>query len=190
MTIHLNGSQPGKNTIRMVDVGKKPMSRRTAMAVGRIAMKRKTLEQIREGRMKKGNVIEAARLAAVMGAKRTADFVPLCHPLPLTAIDVCIEEETLPRSTLKRSRQGRSMLRVTVQVRTIAQTGVEMEALTGVSAALLTIYDMSKSVDQAMTMGGIGLVQKRGGRSGDVQRSPSEIFRGFPPSARPGGQLW
>ncbi|MEW6324388.1 MAG: cyclic pyranopterin monophosphate synthase MoaC [Nitrospirota bacterium] len=152
----------------MIDVGGKPATRRTAVAVGRIALSPDTLDRIRRGTMAKGDVLAAARLAAVMGAKRTADLIPLCHPLPLDGVDVHIEEE-------RGRRDAQCLLRVTVTVKTTAKTGVEMEALTGVSAALLTIYDMSKGVDRTMVIGGIGLTQKRGGRSGDVRRSPPAI---------------
>lgn len=157
-------------TIRMINVGEKPSTRRTAIAVGRIAIQRKTLDAIRQGRLKKGDVLTAARLAAIMGAKRTADLIPLCHQLPLEGVEVHIEPE----------RHGRGEprhLRVSVAVTTVAKTGVEMEALAGVSAALLTIYDMCKSIDQMMTLGNIGLIHKRGGRSGNIDRSPETIQR-------------
>jgi len=156
--------------LRIIDVGNKPSTARTATAVGRIAMQRATLGAIRLGTMKKGDVLAAARLAAIMGAKRTADLIPLCHPLPLDGIDVRIEEE-------RGRRDDRSLLCVTVTVKTTAKTGVEMEALTAVCAALLTIYDMSKAIDRTMAIGGIGLTRKRGGRSGDVRCSPARILR-------------
>lgn len=155
--------------LRMIDVGDKPPTARMATAVGRIAMKRATLGAIRLGTMKKGDVLAAARLAAIMAAKRTAEFIPLCHPLPLDGVEVQIAEE--PR------RDARSMLCVTVTVKTTAKTGVEMEALTAVCAALLTIYDMSKAIDRTMAIGGVGLTRKRGGRSGDVRRAPARILK-------------
>jgi cyclic pyranopterin phosphate synthase len=161
----------------MIDVGRKPATARTATAVGRIVLQRATLDAIRRGTMKKGDVLAAARLAAVTGAKRTADLIPLCHPLPLEGVDVRIEEERGGREVL-------SFLRVTVMVKTTAKTGVEMEALTGVCAALLTIYDMCKAVDRTLVIGGIGLVHKRGGRSGVVNRSPRSIQRAMPLVAR------
>ena len=154
----------------MIDVGRKPATARTATAVGRIAMRPETLKMIRQGRMAKGDVLTTARLAAVMAAKRTAEFIPLCHPLPLDGVDVRIEEE-------RARRDARSLLRATVTVKTTAKTGVEMEALTAVCAALLTIYDMSKAVDRTMVIGGVGLTGKRGGRSGDVRRAPSAILK-------------
>ncbi|MBI3620792.1 MAG: cyclic pyranopterin monophosphate synthase MoaC [Nitrospirae bacterium] len=154
----------------MIDVGDKPPTARTATAVGRIAMRPVTLERIQRGMMKKGDVLAAARLAAVMGAKRTAEFIPLCHPLPLDGVDVRITEERRPQTTS-------ALLCVTVTVKTTAKTGVEMEALTAVCAALLTIYDMSKAIDRTMAIGGIGLTRKRGGRSGDVRRSPKRILK-------------
>jgi cyclic pyranopterin phosphate synthase len=156
--------------LRMIDVGDKPPTARMATAMGRIAMQPKTLEMIRRGRMAKGEVLTAARLAAVMAAKRTAEFIPLCHPLPLDGVDVRIEEEC-------GRRDAPSMLRVTVTVNTTAKTGVEMEALTAVCAALLTIYDMSKAVDRTMAIGGVGLTRKQGGRSGDVRRAPEAILK-------------
>ncbi len=164
------GRVPTFGGLRMIDVGRKPVTARTATAVGRIALQRTTLHAIRRGTMKKGDVLAAARLAAVMGAKRTADLIPLCHPLPLDGVDVRIEEE-------RGGRDAPCVLRVTVTVKTAAKTGVEMEALTGVCAALLTIYDMSKALDRTMVIGGVGLTGKRGGRSGDVRRAPSAILK-------------
>jgi cyclic pyranopterin monophosphate synthase len=165
---HTNGHAVGG--LHMVDIGDKPPTARTAAAVGRIALQPNTLEAIRQGRMAKGDVLAAARLAAVMAAKRTAEFIPLCHPLPLDGVEVRIEEE--------RGRNGaRPLLRVTVTVKTTAKTGVEMEALTAVCAALLTIYDMSKPVDRTMVIGGVGLTRKRGGQSGDVRRTPAALLK-------------
>jgi cyclic pyranopterin phosphate synthase len=166
--VHQNGHAVGG--LRMIDVGNKLSTRRTATAVGRIALQPDTLKMIRQGRMAKGDVLAAARLAAVMAAKRTAEFIPLCHPLPLDGVDVRIAEE-------RGCRDVRSMLRVTVTVKTTAKTGVEMEALTAVCAALLTIYDMSKAVDRTMAIGGVGLTRKRGGRSGDVRRAAAAILK-------------
>ncbi len=147
---------------QMVDVGHKPATERTATATGLIRMAPETLTLIAQGDAKKGDVLGVARLAGIMGAKRTADLIPLCHPLPLT--QVCVDfnlEHDLPG------------VRCQAQARTTGPTGVEMEALTAVHVALLTIYDMCKAVDRGMTMEQIGLAQKSGGSSGTWQR-PAE----------------
>ena len=141
---------------RMVDVSAKPVTAREAIARGRITMSRTAVTQVRDGRLKKGDPLQVARIAGVMAAKRTADLVPLCHPLPLTHVDVSLAPE----------RDGYT---IEARVRTTAQTGVEMEALTAVSVAALTIYDMVKAVDKAMVIGDIRLIEKRGGRSGDYR---------------------
>jgi cyclic pyranopterin phosphate synthase len=140
-------------TARMVDVSAKEITAREAAAEGRISMSRTAVRQIQDGRLKKGDPLQAARLAGIMAAKRTADLVPLCHPLPLTHVEV----------TLVPDRDGYT---IQARVRTTAQTGVEMEALTAVSVAALTVYDMVKAVDKTMVIGGIRVVEKRGGRSG------------------------
>lgn len=145
---------------RMVDVGHKPTSRRRAVAEGRIRMEAETLEAVREGAMAKGDALAVARLAAVGGAKRTPDLIPLCHPLPLDAVDVEISDRDDPPA-----------LRVRVAVSTEARTGVEMEAMTAVSAALLAVYDMCKGRDRAMTLEGIRLLEKEGGASGPWRRA-------------------
>jgi len=137
----------------MVDVSGKPVSAREAVARGRISISKAALRLIRAGALKKGDPLQTARLAGVMAAKRTADLIPLCHPLPLTHADV----------TLTAVRDG---YEIEACVRTTAQTGVEMEALTAVSVAALTIYDMVKAVDRAMVIGEVKLVAKSGGRSG------------------------
>ena len=143
----------------MVDVGDKPVTQREALAEGRITMQSETLARIRAGDHKKGDVLGIARVAGIMAAKRTADLVPLCHPLPLTAVSIDFElEDALPA------------VRCRVRVRTGGQTGVEMEALTAVQIALLTIYDMCKAVDRGMRMTDIGLLEKRGGKSGEWRR--------------------
>ena len=131
----------------MVDVSAKPMSAREAIARGRISISKAALRLIRAGALKKGDPLQTARLAGVMAAKRTAELIPLCHPLPLTHADV----------TLRAVRDG---YEIEARVRTTAQTGVEMEALTAVSVAALTIYDMVKAVDKAMVIGEIRLVEK------------------------------
>lgn len=154
---------------RMVDVSGKPVSRRTAVAEGRLRMQDATLAAIRDREVEKGDVLTVARLAAVGGAKRTADVIPLCHPLPLEAIDV--EVDLLPELP---------GVRVRVTVATEARTGVEMEALTGVSAGLLAVYDMCKARDRGMTLEEVRLLEKRGGTSGDWSRDP-----GNPRATRP-----
>ena len=138
--------------LRMVDVGGKPVTAREAVAEGFIAVSASTRRLVRAGQVKKGNAIEAARLAGIMAAKRTADIIPLCHTLALSHVAVEIEE-----------RHGGFSIRATA--RTSAQTGVEMEALTAVSAAALTLYDMLKAADKGMVIGDIRLVRKTGGRS-------------------------
>ena len=145
----------------MVDVAEKPISVRSELASGSILVKMSTLKAIKENTLKKGDVIPVARLAGIQAAKRTADLIPLCHPLPLSGIDV--------RVTIDESLPG---LRVEGFVRTTAQTGVEMEALTAVSVALLTIYDMAKAIDRTMVISEIVLREKRGGTKGDFTRGP------------------
>lgn len=145
----------------MVDVAGKPISVRTALASGSILMDMKTLIAIRDNTLKKGDVIPVARLAGIQAAKRTAELVPLCHPLPLSGIDVRVKiDESLPG------------VQVEGFVRTTAQTGVEMEALTAVAVSLLTIYDMAKAVDRTMVISNIVLREKRGGTTGDFTRDP------------------
>ena len=142
---------------KMVDVSAKPDTERIAIAKGEVVMLEKTLTQIQAGDMKKGDVISVAQIAGVMAAKKTADLIPLCHPLQLTHITVTIELDfKLPGAIL------------TSTVRTIGKTGVEMEALTAVTVAALTIYDMAKAVDKSMRIQNIRLVEKHGGRSGDI----------------------
>lgn len=143
----------------MVDVGDKPATRRRARAGGRILMDPATLAMIAAGTHKKGDVLGVARLAGIMGAKRTADLIPLCHPLALTAVDLVLTLETTPAA-----------VRCEAQVDTIGQTGVEMEALCAVQIALLTIYDMCKAVDRGMTISEVCLLEKLGGRSGHWRR--------------------
>ena len=143
----------------MVDVGDKDETHRVAVAEGHVRMKPNTLDAILAGNAKKGDVLGTARLAGIMAAKKTSDLIPLCHPLLLTTITVEIEPvRTLPG------------LRVVAEVRLKGQTGVEMEALTAVSLACLTIYDMAKALDKTMSIGDVRLIQKTGGKSGDFQR--------------------
>lgn len=142
---------------RMVDVGHKPDTERSAIARGEVRMRPDTLALIQEGRMKKGDVLSVAQLAGVMGAKRTAELIPLCHPLPLTQIDVVITPDAeLPG------------VQIIATARTVGKTGVEMEALTAVAVAALTVYDMAKAVERTMQIQNIRLVEKHGGMSGDV----------------------
>lgn len=140
---------------RMVDVGDKPVTRRIAVAEGWIRMSPRTLAAIAAGDTPKGNVLVIARLAGIMGAKRTPDLIPLCHSIPLTSVEVNVKpDDSLPG------------LRISATVTVDAKTGVEMEALTAVSCALLTAYDMCKARDRGMEMGGVRLLSKEGGRSG------------------------
>lgn len=142
---------------RMVDVGHKPDTRRTAVARGEVLMLPETLALIQQGALKKGDVLSVAQIAGVMAAKRTADLIPLCHPLPLTNIQVELQPDPeLPG------------VRISASVSTTGKTGVEMEALTAVSVAALTIYDMAKAVEKTMRITNIRLVEKHGGMSGDV----------------------
>jgi cyclic pyranopterin phosphate synthase len=142
---------------RMVDVGDKPDTERVAVAKGEVCMLQETLALIRDGAIKKGDVLTVAQLAGIMAAKRTSELIPLCHPLPLTQIQVDISlDSDLPGVQIKAT------------VRTIGKTGVEMEALTAVSIAALTIYDMAKAVEKTMCIQNIRLVEKHGGLSGDV----------------------
>ena len=142
---------------RMVDVGDKTPTRRVAVATGRIAMSPDAPSAIRDGLVKKGDVLAVARVAGIMAAKRTSDLIPLCHPLPLTkaSVDFAFEEDAI---------------RVTATAATDGKTGVEMEALTATSTALLTIYDMAKAIDKAMVIDGVCLLEKQGGKSGDWVR--------------------
>ena len=143
--------------IRMVDVSAKAVTPREAVARGGITMSREALRQIRSGAVKKGDPLQTARLAGIMAAKTTSTVIPLCHPLPLSHVDV----------TLSPRANGYD---IEARVRTTAQTGVEMEALHAVAVAALTIYDMIKAVDKRMVIDDIRLVEKRGGRSGDFRR--------------------
>lgn len=144
----------------MVDVSAKPATARMARAEGRIRMSAEALRAIRDNALAKGDVLAVARVAGIQAAKRTAELIPLCHPLPLTDVQV--------RFTLDDALPG---IRCEAEARTVAATGVEMEAVTAVSVALLTVYDMAKSVDKAMTIEGVRLLEKSGGKSG-VWRAP------------------
>jgi cyclic pyranopterin phosphate synthase len=146
-----------RGRVSMVDVGEKAVTTREAIARGEITMSSQALRLIRRGEVKKGDPLQAARIAGIMAAKRTSELIPLCHPLPLSKVGV----ELTP------TRRGYA---IEARVRTTAQTGVEMEALTAVAVAALTIYDMVKAVDKAMVIGDIYLVEKTGGASGHYRR--------------------
>ena len=141
----------------MVDVGDKPVTERIAIAKGEVLMQKSTFDLIRDGALKKGDVLTVAQIAGITAAKRTSDLIPLCHPLPLSKVDVEIAlNESLPGVV------------ITATVKTSGKTGVEMEALTAVSIAALTVYDMAKAAEKTMRIQNIRLVEKRGGQSGDV----------------------
>ena len=142
-----------RGRVRMVDVGGKPATAREAIASGRVVVSPATVRQIRRGNLKKGDPLQTARLAGIMAAKRTSELIPLCHPLALTFVDVALSPV----------RDGYT---IAATVRTTGPTGVEMEALTAVSAAALTVYDMLKAIDKGITITDIRLEEKRGGRSG------------------------
>jgi len=148
---------------RMVDVSAKAVTRREAVARGEVAMRAETLALIAAGALPKGDVLGVARLAGIMAAKRTAELVPLCHPLPLSHVDVRLTPD-----------RARSRIVIESRVTVDARTGVEMEALTAVAVAGLTLYDMCKAVDREMTIGAIRLVRKSGGRSGTFVRRDEE----------------
>ena len=141
----------------MVDVGAKPDTERVAIARGEVHMRKATFDLIRDGQIKKGDVLTVAQIAGITAAKRTSDLIPLCHPLPLTKVDVDLAlDESLPGVV------------ITATAKTVGKTGVEMEALTAVSVAALTVYDMAKAAEKTMRIQNIRLVEKRGGKSGDI----------------------
>jgi cyclic pyranopterin phosphate synthase len=148
-----------KGRVRMVDVTDKKATLRSAVAGGLISMKPKTFDMIKDQKVKKGNVLETARIAGIMAAKKTSELIPMCHPLNLTHIQVDFYPDDAGHSIV-----------IQAQVRIIDQTGVEMEALTAVSTAALTIYDMCKSYDREMTISNIRLLEKSGGKSGTYKR--------------------
>ncbi len=147
---------------RMVDVGAKSATQREAVAAGRVRMRPETLALVRAGNLPKGDVLGPARVAGIMAAKRTADLIPMCHPLPLThaSVEFTLNEEA-------------AAVEIKATVRCVGQTGVEMEALTAVSVAALTIYDMAKAVERGMVIDGIHLLEKRGGKTGEWLASES-----------------
>jgi cyclic pyranopterin monophosphate synthase len=141
----------------MVDVGAKPETERMAVARGEVYLRQETVDLVRKGLMKKGDVLTVAQIAGVMAAKRTAELIPLCHPIPINQVEVALElDDTLPG------------VQIRAMVRTMGKTGVEMEALTAVSVAALTVYDMVKAVEKTGRIQNIRLVEKHGGLSGDV----------------------
>lgn len=142
---------------RMVDVSAKAESAREATAKGCVYMSAQTLALVTSGKAAKGDVLTTAQIAGIMAAKRTAELIPMCHPLPLTAVEVSLAPD-----------EARKAIEITATVRTTAKTGVEMEAMTAVSVAALTVYDMAKAAQKDMRIGDIRLVRKRGGKSGDV----------------------
>jgi len=146
-----------RGRVKMVDVGDKPVSDREAIARGSITMSREALRLVRRGAVTKGDPLQAARLAGILAAKQTSALIPLCHPLPLSTVDV----DLIPRA------RGYD---IEARVRTSAKTGVEMEALTAVAVAALTVYDMVKAVDKTMVIGDIRVIFKAGGRSGTYRR--------------------
>ena len=148
-----------KGEARMVDVSAKPASERVAVAEGKVKMRRETLDLVLSGNAKKGDVLATARIAGIMAAKRTFELIPLCHPLPIAQTEVEIAVDSALPGLLVRA-----------SVKVTGPTGVEMEALTAVSIACLTIYDMVKAVDRAVSFSGIRLVEKTGGRSGHFKR--------------------
>mgnify|MGYP002623618298 CR=1 FL=1 len=149
---------------RMVDVTQKVPTERVAVAEGKVFVLPEILKMIQEGRMAKGDVLGVAQVAGVMGAKRTPDLIPMCHPLLLTSVDVDFHEDPQP------NRAGRCSITVRATVKTSGNTGVEMEAMTAVSVAALTIYDMCKAADKGIEFGEMALVSKSGGKSGTYTR--------------------
>ncbi len=144
--------------VRMVDVGPKPETERVAVAAGQVSLRPDTLTLIAQGELAKGDVLNTARLAGIMAAKRTAELIPLCHPIPLSHIDVALSLD-----------EANSRVNIEATVRSRGRTGVEMEALTAVSVAALTVYDMAKAVERTMRVENVRLVLKRGGQRGDYE---------------------
>lgn len=144
---------------QMVDVSEKDTTKRVATAYAKILMNAETLELIRAGKMKKGDVLAVAQVAGIMAAKKTSDIIPMCHPLPLTKVDISFQE-----------RAEANALELYATIATTYVTGVEMEALTAVSAAALTVYDMCKAVDKGMVITNVCLLEKTGGKNGDFRR--------------------
>ena len=150
---------------RMVDVGEKDSTERIAIASGQVYLQPNTMRLIKQGDIKKGDVLAVAQVAGIMGAKKTSDVIPMCHPLLLTNVDITFDSNSEPDLT-----SGLCCIEIKATVKVTGQTGVEMEALTAVSIAALTIYDMCKAVDREMFFTNIGLIQKSGGKSGTFSR--------------------
>lgn len=149
----------------MVDVGAKASTERLAIAQAVVFLQPETLDKIQNGKIAKGDVLSVAQVAGVMGAKKTPDLIPMCHPILLTSVDISFQEESRP------DRDGRCSITITATAKTTGPTGVEMEAMTAASIAALTIYDMCKAVDRGMSFGDICLLEKSGGKSGTYRRA-------------------
>jgi cyclic pyranopterin phosphate synthase len=149
---------------RMVDVSAKAQTERVATAQAKVFLQPETLEKIQRGKIAKGDVLAVAQVAGVIGAKKTPDLIPMCHPILLTSVDISFKEESQP------DREGNCSILITPTAKTTGPTGVEMEAMTAVSVAALTIYDMCKAVDRGMTVGEVSLLEKSGGKSGTFKR--------------------
>jgi cyclic pyranopterin phosphate synthase len=152
---------------RMVDISHKPSTERVAVAQARVYMNPETLGRIQQGRIAKGDVLAVAQVAGIMGAKRTPELIPMCHPLLLSGVDLSFKEDPQP------NQDGRCSITITATVKSTGPTGVEMEAMTAVSVAALTIYDMCKAVDKGISFGDIYLISKTGGKSGTYVREQS-----------------
>jgi cyclic pyranopterin phosphate synthase len=152
----------GQGRAKMVDVSDKPVTARVAIAEGRVTMAVETLSRIKERSVAKGDVLAVAQIAGIQAAKKTSDWIPMCHPLPLTGVNIHFQDN------------GIDTLTITAEVKTTGKTGVEMEALTAVSAAALTVYDMCKAIQKDMVIGPIKLVLKTGGKSGDYLGAAGE----------------
>jgi len=150
---------------RMVDVGAKASTERLATAQAVVFLQPETLDKIQNGKIAKGDVLAVAQVAGVVGAKKTPDLIPMCHPILLTSVDISFQEDSRP------DREGRCAITITATAKTTGPTGVEMEAMTAASVAALTIYDMCKAIDRGMSFGDICLLAKSGGKSGTYVRS-------------------
>ena len=150
----------------MVDVSAKDVTARTATAKARVIMGAAALTQIKDQTAKKGDVIQVARIAGIMGAKKTSELIPLCHPIPITKVNIILEPDKI-----------RNLISITATVKTKGPTGVEMEALTAVSTAALTVYDMLKSIDKGITISTIQLVEKKGGKTGQWKRKVNDFSK-------------
>ncbi|MGQ0812465.1 MAG: cyclic pyranopterin monophosphate synthase MoaC [Nitrospiraceae bacterium] len=153
---------------RMVDVSSKDSTERTATAQAKVFLQPETLEKIQRGKIAKGDVLAVAQVAGVMGAKRTPDLIPMCHPILLTSVDISFKDEPQP------DHNGRCSITITATAKTTGPTGVEMEAMTAASVAALTIYDMCKAIDRAMSFSDIALLSKSGGKSGTYTKNTSD----------------